>query len=83
MLNFFLVEEPQTLLLLLRSEEKEVMGEGSSFQSHAVYQQVFAYFNNNITVAVGQGHWRAIPVQLTMGHFTRFSPFVWSEPKSY
>lgn len=33
------------------------MGEGSSFQPHALYQQDTAYFNNDIPEAVGQTYW--------------------------
>lgn len=45
MLKFFLVGEPQALRFssFYIAKEREVMGEGNSFQSHALYQQDSEY----------------------------------------
>lgn len=62
-------------LLFLHSEKREVWGEGSSFQPHALYQQDPAYFNNIVTVPVGQAHWHNTHAAHYLASLCHFSPF--------
>lgn len=70
--------ELQTLQFLswLHSKNGVVMGEGSSFQSNALYPHVTADFNNNKTVPVGQAHWHnTYPVHYWASMY-RYNAFV-------
>lgn len=70
MLNLFLVGEPQTLRFssFYIVKEREVMGEGNSFQSHALYQQDSEYL-----ITIFQKQWvrpiDPVPMQLTTDPF--------------
>lgn len=70
--------ELQTLQFLswLHSKNGVVMGEGNSFQSNALYQQVTADFNNNKTVPVGQAHWHNIYPVHYWASMCRYNAFV-------